>query len=174
MPRKKNRVHKKFARVKAKDERQESIDSGIATVGPAIRMLQTVYQNVMEQLIWNGTELGGMLIGPCGTDLITHYLPDEDAEVTAGTYTINHRYVNHMLRSLYGRVDCDLKGIVHMHPPGICHPSGPDIEYLTSLFSKPENADASLFSFPIVCGGQFYPYVFRNGQDLLHAELILV
>ncbi len=124
---------------------------------PALQMTQTVYSQLMKDLLRTPPEAGGALIGPRDCELITHYVPNA-GERTETSFTLDHETLNRQLARCL-EVGLDLKGIVHSHPAGVHSPSSGDRRYLERLLGNPRNQEATTFAFPIVCDGRLWPYV---------------
>ena len=82
-------------------------------------------------------EAGGALLGPPGTDLVTHLLPDEEATVTSVQYRTSARLIEDVERIQRGGA-ARFKGIVHSHPAELPEPSEQDLrEFGRSLALNP-------------------------------------
>lgn len=143
-------------------------------------MTRPVYGRIVEALGSVAPEAGGILLGPRDSGLVTHYRHDDKAMVTEKTFTPDIASLNAFLR---GALDfgLDVKGIVHSHPPGVPHPSGPDIDYVLKAFQVSSTPE---FLMPIFCDGQLHPYVITRdavkdgrratGRSLPRAILVLI
>ncbi len=96
----------------------------------------TVVESIDAEVLGGPPERGGALLGIPGTQLVTHFVYDDEAIVTASTYRASD--------SLRGRVrqmelaGLEHMGIVHSHPAGLARPSGPDLKaFLHSLECNP-------------------------------------
>ncbi|KOV97752.1 hypothetical protein ADK65_24835 [Streptomyces sp. NRRL B-1140] len=70
-------------------------------------------------------EAGGALLGPAGTDLVTHLVPDEEAAVTSVRYRTSTWLIEEVER-IQRSGAARFKGIVHSHPAELPEPSGQD------------------------------------------------
>lgn len=144
---------------------------------PMMKMTQAAYTDVMSHLDVEEFEVeqGGMLIVPDDApDVVVQYVPDTGAEARHSSLTLDHDGLNKTIRRLRSTgLSCG--GLVHLHPPGICRPSGGDVHYLRSLFTHDGN-DADYVLFPIVCNGRLYPWIISGGNSIsIHvADLVLV
>jgi proteasome lid subunit RPN8/RPN11 len=142
---------------------------------PILRMLQSAYLAVMRHLTSVPPEAGGMLLGPRGSPVVTHYVPDRNGQATAASFTLDAAGLNRILRRF---LDCDLdaKGLVHSHPRGCSAPSFGDLAYVRKVFGNEKNRDLGEFLLPIVCDGELYPYLIRGSDPgrVLPAQLLLL
>ena len=161
-----------------------SVESSLTPL-PRIMMLSSLYQEVIQYLTTHTVEDGGMLIGPRGHDIITHFLPDEHGHKTSASYKPNAGFFNDFVRQLnHLFLEADfpggmtIQGMVHSHPSGCTRLSLPDLQFVKQTFGRPKNSQSGSphMVMPIVCDGLFYPYVvFRDQPGVAHhAELILV
>lgn len=141
---------------------------------PIIRMLQPAYLNIMRHLASVQPEAGGMLLGPKGTPVVTHYIIDKHGKATAASFTLDAAGLNRVLKKAL-ECDLDCKGLVHSHPPGCGQPSSGDLAYVRKSFANEKNKDLAEFLLPIFCGGILIPYVVRpHDQCIVQvAQLIL-
>lgn len=141
---------------------------------PPMRLLQTAYLDIMRHLTSVVPEAGGMLLGPKGSSVVTHYVIDENGKATAASFTLDAAGLNRVLKKA---LDCGLncKGLVHSHPPGCTQPSGGDLVYVRKSFTNEKNKDLTEFLLPIVCGGVLIPYIVRPREEnvVQMAQLIL-
>ncbi|MEU7721361.1 ThiF family adenylyltransferase [Streptomyces tibetensis] len=70
-------------------------------------------------------EAGGALLGPAGTDLVTHLVPDDEAAVTSVRYRTSTRLIEEVER-IQRAGAARFKGIVHSHPAELPEPSEQD------------------------------------------------
>jgi hypothetical protein len=144
------------------------------TVLPPMRILQSAYAAIMRHLTGVEPEAGGMLLGPKGSSLVTHYVPDENGRATAASFTLDAVGLNRILK-MFLACETEGKGIVHSHPIGCTTPSLGDLLYVRRSFGNPKNKDLSEFLLPIVCGGQMFPYIVAGDPLTVRAaELILI
>jgi len=58
----------------------------------------------------------------------------------------------------------DIKGVVHLHPPGVHSLSSGDLVYAHKIFANPKNRSLDRFLMPIVSDGIMFSYVLiRDG-----------
>lgn len=141
---------------------------------PPMRMLQSAYMDIMGHLSEVVPEAGGMLLGPKGTSVVTHYFIDEKGKATAASFTLDAVGLNRMLKkALACNLDC--KGLVHSHPPGCTRPSGGDLAYVRKSFANEKNSGLTEFLLPIFCDGILIPYLIRPREPEIvqMAQLIL-
>jgi proteasome lid subunit RPN8/RPN11 len=136
-----------------------------------------VHEQILDALTGRPPEAGGMLLGPRNHHAVTHFVLDEHARATATSFTLDHVGLNQVLRS-FAACAIDMKGFVHSHPAGSPRPSGRDIQYVLRTFANPRNAAAREFLLPIICGGEFFPYIVLRGdvpgsEEVLSPKLVL-
>ncbi len=141
---------------------------------PTIRMLQPAYLSIMRHLASVAPEAGGMLLGPMGTSVVTHYVIDKNGKATAASFTLDAAGLNRVLKKAL-ECDLDCKGLVHSHPAGCTQPSSGDLAYVRKSFANEKNKDLTEFLLPIFCGGILIPYVVRPHEQCVVqvAQLIL-
>jgi hypothetical protein len=109
-------------------------------------------------------EAGGMLVGPKDhAELITHFIPDRDAQTTAASYSPNVAWLNATLKQFLA-CGMDAKGLAHRHPSGCSRPSYGDLLHVHSTFGRAKNSGARQFFLPIVCDGRLYPYLVTRDE----------
>jgi len=142
---------------------------------PVMCMTQSCYWQIMEELTRREPEAGGLLLGPIDDELITHYIPDENAIATGASFTLDAPGLNRILRKFR---ECGMngKGLVHSHPRGCTQPSGGDLAYVRKSLANEKNQTALKFMLPIVCGQRLYPYLIQRDQtpEVVLAQLLLV
>jgi proteasome lid subunit RPN8/RPN11 len=142
---------------------------------PIMRMTHAAYGAILRELTSRRPEYGGMLLGPKDSDVVTHFVADENGLAGSASFTLDAAGLNRTLRE-FRQCGLDAKGLVHSHPHGMTRPSAGDLHYVQKALANPRNREARDFHLPIVCNGQLYPYVIsRDCPDrVLHAVLILV
>ena len=102
---------------------------------PSVLMTSTAYKDAMDYLMSREPEAGGMLLGPKGHELITHFIPDPHAEASIVSYTPNAEWLNQVLRKFLACA-CDAKGIIHSHPGFCTSPSQGDLAHVRNTFAR--------------------------------------
>jgi proteasome lid subunit RPN8/RPN11 len=140
-----------------------------------LKVTPSVHRAMLDQLVWDGREQGGLLVGPNDEPLITHFLIDEEAVTTAATFEVNGARMNGKLRPFLD-LGMNCKGLVHSHPPGSTVPSVGDQKYVRRSLGNPRNQRAHEFFLPIICDGQLHPWVIRRDDptNVRLAQLIVV
>lgn len=147
----------------------DQADKQQAACPPFFRITQPTYRDIMQELCQRSPEAGGALFGPVDSDLVTHFHFDEGAKVSPVTFTLDHVGLNKVLKKhLESGIDC--KGIVHSHPPFASRPSMGDLEYVRKCFANERNKGLDVFALPIVCNGNFLPYLISK-DDLTTPQL---
>lgn len=111
----------------------------------------TITDQVIEQKVLHiaahAPERGGAVLGPKSTNLISHFIYDEQAETTGCTYKTSPWLID-QINNIETGLGLQFKGIVHSHPGGFDRPSGGDRR------SFQENLDCnpqmSVFVAPII------------------------
>ncbi|GGV13083.1 hypothetical protein GCM10010260_60020 [Streptomyces filipinensis] len=102
-----------------------------------VRVTDHALAAIVDRIGAVAPEAGGALLGPPGTDLVTHLLPDEEATVTHVRYRTSARLIEEVER-LQHRGAARFKGIVHSHPAELPEPSDQDLrEFGRSLALNP-------------------------------------
>lgn len=132
-------------------------------VARPLKMVERAYRAIIDHLGSVEPEAGGMLLGPRGTSIVTHYIPDLRGKATGASFTLDAKGLNQVLKN---HLECglDAKGLVHSHPSGIPRPSFGDLEYVARSFVNPKNRNVTEFFLPIFCDGQMFPYVVLAAQ----------
>lgn len=140
-----------------------------------LKLTPSVFDAILDQLVWKGREQGGLLVGPAGEPLVTHFLKDEEAVATADSFEVDAVRMNARLRPFL-ELEMNCKGLVHSHPSGVTAPSIGDQRYVRRSLGNPRNNKADEFFLPIVCDGRLYPWIVRREEPLTPrlAQLVLV
>lgn len=115
---------------------------------PPIWMCRHVHCEVMCTIGARRPETGGILLGPIGSNDITHFYFDETASCSGATYSPDHITLRRKMKEVWLPARVDMKGFVHSHPGGFDRLSDGDLVYIRRLLEK--NPDMSVFSAPIV------------------------
>lgn len=142
---------------------------------PVILMTQTAHRDMMEYLTSHDPEVGGMLAGPQGQDLITHFIEDTTARTTGASYSPDAPSLNQVLKKFLA-CRMDAKGLAHSHPAGCTRPSLGDLAHVQSTFARAKNARADVYFLPIVCEKRLYPYVVTRDEPerVQLAQLVII
>lgn len=133
------------------------------STAPLIPMTQKAYRDAMDNLVSEDQERAGMLLGPVGEPIVTHFVLDKHGQGTRTSFTLHSVSLNQILKQSRA-CGLDSKGLAHLHPPGIISPSPGDIEYVRRSLSNSRNQTADVFLLPIVCNGRMYPYFIRRDE----------
>ncbi|WP_179218050.1 Mov34/MPN/PAD-1 family protein [Dokdonia pacifica] len=122
-------------------------------------------------------EAGGVLFGSPDDFVVQAFVYDEQAVVTASTYTLNAPFLNKKIDEMR-QEGLDLVGIVHSHPIGIRNLSNPDITYFKSQLQN-NFPDLDYFIVPIIQSAvdgeyDFIPYIIYKDGRVEQAELELL
>jgi proteasome lid subunit RPN8/RPN11 len=156
------------------DENTE--DSAIESdTPPLLRITRSACNDAVQELGDRTPEYAGILLGPKDSDIVTHFVADEQGAATRSSFTLNVDWLNKVIRR-FVRCGIDVKGVVHSHPPGVPSPSQGDLAYVRDVFATPKNDDADELFLPIFCDGRLHPFVI--GRDIplriRAAELVLI
>jgi proteasome lid subunit RPN8/RPN11 len=140
---------------------------------PVMKWTQTVYQRVLRDIGGFPPERGGILLGPVGELMATHFVLDETGSGTSASWTIGHVQINELLRK-HVPLGLDMKAFVHSHPSGMTSLSGQDIADFRKPFAKSKHESLAQVWAPLVVDGQIYPYIlYREQPEPVPARLVL-
>jgi proteasome lid subunit RPN8/RPN11 len=141
---------------------------------PPMKWTQSVYQQVMREIGSKPPELGGILLGPTGETLATHFVFDETGRGSTASWTFGHNRINEILRQ-YVPLKLDMKGFVHSHPSGVTSLSAQDVDDFRKPFANTKNEDLAEVWAPIVVGSRVVAYtLLRDQPQPVLAQLILL
>lgn len=125
----------------------------------AIKINRKAFYELMHQLSSKPAERGGILLGPVGTDYITHFYFDHGGVCTNNTYSPDYTTLNRKMRLQWKPAGLELKGFVHSHTDNLDHLTAGDMSYIKKLLSK--NPHMNVFIAPIVLPNQnrIKPYI---------------
>ncbi len=132
-----------------------------------------VLRAIDAELGTRAPERGGALLGPRQRPILTRFVPDPDAVVTATTYAPS-RQLDARVKELERGADLELKGIVHSHAPGLDGPSEQDAREVAEGLRL--NGHLARYLAPIVTaggGGELEPHelALRAGKISFYAGL---
>ena len=110
-------------------------------------IVDTVYEQIRDQLARFEPERGGALYGVRGYPCVTHFEYDPAAVTTGASYLPSVQLIGNVQR-VESKTGLEFKGIIHSHPAGIARPSGQD-EWAASKFFE-LNPHHSWMAMPIV------------------------
>ena len=141
---------------------------------PLMKWTQSVYQQILREIGAKPPQLGGILLGPTGELLATHFIFDETGRGSSASWTFGHHRINEILREYVPR-KLDMKGFVHSHPSGITSLSAQDVNDFRKPFSNDRNEDLTEVWAPIIVDGRTYPYLlYPNQPKPVLAQLVLM
>jgi len=141
---------------------------------PTMRWTQSVYQQIMREIGSKPPELGGILLGPAGELLATHFVFDETGRGSSVAWTYGHNRINEILRQ-YVPLKLDMKGFVHSHPSGVTSLSSQDVNDFRKPFANAKNEDLAEVWAPIVVDGRVLPYLlYRDHAQPVLTQLVLL
>lgn len=112
-----------------------------------ILFTDTVLEKVDQAIAQKEPEQGGALLGAPDSNLISHFIFDEDAEVSHVTY-IPSKCLIKAVQEVELRDGLQFKGIIHSHPGNMDRPSGQDHNAFASQLTH--NLHMGRFIAPIV------------------------
>lgn len=120
-------------------------------------------------------ETGGLLLGDPSTNTVTRFVFDSAAETGAAIYHPDVAFLNAEIDRAE-KIGLYVLGIVHSHPKGIIHPSGPDLSAAYNNITGGGNDHLTTWLLPIVQtkahgAFEFHPYVVScsaSGRPHLH------
>lgn len=79
-------------------------------------------------------ESGGLLFGYLDDYVVREFIFDENAQVTAASYTMNTNFLNKEIKRLWEEKGLACIGFIHSHPYMMKTPSYLDIDYFRHMF----------------------------------------
>jgi hypothetical protein len=113
---------------------------------------EALYQ-MMRQLSYGYGERGGILLGPVGSNRITHFYYDRSGACTGSSYSPDYVTLNRKMREEWLPAGLDMKGFAHSHPGNLDSLTAGDMSYIKKLLNK--NTDMNMFIAPIVLPHQY-------------------
>lgn len=141
--------------------------------GRVMRMAKTAYRHMHCSLGRRPPEAGGLLLGPIGCTLVTHFHFDDSAVCTGLTYTPNHIALGRLMKERWLPAGLDMKGAAHSHPSGLARLSHGDLAYIARLLTA--NPDMDEFLAPIILPDSFRicPFIVdRRDPTVGHAAVL--
>ncbi|MFO1440260.1 MAG: Mov34/MPN/PAD-1 family protein [Verrucomicrobiaceae bacterium] len=103
-------------------------------------ILEDVMSEIELLIEQHPPERGGVLFGPIGKELITHFVFDKDASTTSVTYTPSEG-IRTMVPEIEAKTGLEYKGVVHSHPGALDRLSyGDEIAAANALANNPHLA----------------------------------
>ncbi|MHA1950308.1 MAG: Mov34/MPN/PAD-1 family protein [Candidatus Thorarchaeota archaeon] len=118
-----------------------------------IKMSHEAYKEIMNSICARPAESGGILLGPIGTNEVTHFYFDRGANCTRATYSPDHITLNKKMKEEWLPAGIDMKGFVHSHPGLLDRLTLGDLAYIKRLLNT--NSDMEFFIAPIVIPGEY-------------------
>ena len=115
---------------------------------PVIPMSYAVYRDILHSIGSHPPEMGGILLGPIGTNEVTKLFVDSGGSFSSSTYSPDHVTLNRKMKDEWLPAGIDMKGFVHSHPGRFDQLSTGDLAYIARLLDK--NDDMDMFIAPIV------------------------
>lgn len=112
-----------------------------------ILFTDTVIVEIGRFIAQKAPEQGGALLGAPDSNLISHFIFDEEAEVSHVTYIPSKRLIK-AVQEMELRDGLQFKGIIHSHPGNMDRPSGQDHNAFASQLTH--NLHMGRFIAPIV------------------------
>ena len=112
-----------------------------------ILFTDTVMAEIDRSIAQREPEQGGALLGAPDSNLISHFIFDEDAEVSQVTYLPSKRLIK-TVQEFEKQDGLQFKGVIHSHPGMMDHPSGQDHHAFASQLTH--NLHMGRFIAPIV------------------------
>jgi hypothetical protein len=135
----------------------------VCIVMAAIKINRKAFYELMHQLSSRPAERGGILLGPVGTNYITHFYFDRGGICTPGTYSPDCVTLNRKLRQLWRPAGLEIKGIAHSHKGNLDSLTAGDMSYIKRLLSR--NPHMNTFIAPVVLPNQYKIQPFIISRD---------
>jgi hypothetical protein len=161
----KKRTHSKL-RNKQTTKRLKKFDNDILIRMVAIRITRKALYDIMNTIGTRSAETGGILLGPIGTNYVTHFYFDRGGACTGSTYSPDYLTLSRKMREEWLPAGLDMRGFAHSHGSSMDRLSAGDMKYIRRLMDK--NTDMDMFIAPIVLPNQYAirPLVVsRNNMD---------
>jgi proteasome lid subunit RPN8/RPN11 len=114
----------------------------------AARITRSALYDMMNTIGSRPVETGGVLLGPVGKNLITHFYFDHSAACTGSTYSPDCATINRKLHEYWEPAGLEIKGVSHSHPGNSDSLTDGDMSYIKRLMTK--SLDIDMFVAPIV------------------------
>ncbi len=136
-----------------------------------MKITNSAYYAMLNYIGSLPAESGGALFGYEEDNVIRRFVPDEDAQTTSSSYTMNTDFLNPTIKQLWENESLSLLGIAHSHPQGSKYLSNPDKNYFTDLL---KDMPRKKFYTPIIFAmpdGKLdvFPYVFSQNSKTPNA-----
>lgn len=135
----------------------------------------SAFNELLDTLMSRPVESGGILLGPKGGEVISHFVLDTGASCTGATYCPDHVTLNRRLLEEWHPAGLAFKGFAHSHPPGCSQLSYGDRVYIEAILQS--NSALQVFYAPIVLPDCFRlrPFVVhRDGLRIEEVDLEIV
>ena len=120
----------------------------IITEMKKIRINHKAFYSLIHNLNSKTVEKGGVLLGPVGSNSITHFYYDQGGTSTANSYSPDYITLNRKLRQQWRPAGLEIKGIAHSHLGNLDRLTYDDLSYIKRLMSR--NPAMGMFVAPIV------------------------
>ncbi|MBN2456392.1 MAG: Mov34/MPN/PAD-1 family protein [Sedimentisphaerales bacterium] len=120
----------------------------IVVVMKKIPISRKAFYELRHRLSSRPAESGAILLGPAGSNAITHFYYDRGGNSTATSYSPDYTTLNKKLRRRWRPAGLEIKGIAHSHGGDLNNLTYGDMRYIKRLMSR--NPQMSMFVAPVV------------------------
>ena len=121
---------------------------GIVTVMKKIPISRKAFYGLAHKLSSRPAESGAVLLGPAGSEAITHFYFDRGGVCTGNSYSPDYNTLNRKLRQQWRPAGLEMKGIAHSHSGNLGRLTCGDMSYVKRLMSR--NPNIRTFVAPVV------------------------
>lgn len=143
-------------------------------IRPKMQFIEGVLNEIINTIGSRPSESGGLLFGKEDDYIITKFVFDRNAKVTASTYTFNTDYLNPEIKRLWDDEGLSCIGFIHSHPKGYSNLSIPDIEYFNRMFkTMPRKRYLTPIVFTVPDGGfKIHAHILpANSRETVRADI---
>ena len=126
---------------------------GTAPETPVVAMARAAYVDILRHIASRPAESGGILLGPTGSDEVTHFHFDYAGSCTSSSYSPDHVGLGRRMKGEWIPSGLDLKGFAHSHPGRLDWLTDGDLRYIRRLLRA--NPDMEVFVAPVVIPIEF-------------------
>lgn len=120
---------------------------------PIIKMTREAFDKMMFGICSKPVESGGLMLGQIGSNDVSDFYFDDEAEVSGTTYSPNYKVLTKKLKEEWIPAGIDFKGISHSHPGMLDRLTNEDLIYIRRLLIA--NTDMQMFIAPIIVPQEF-------------------
>lgn len=120
---------------------------------PVVAMARAAYVDILQHIASRPAESGGILLGPIGSNEVTHFHFDYAGSCTSSSYSPDHVGLGRRMKQKWLPSGLDMKGFAHSHPGRLDWLTDGDLRYIRRLMLA--NEDMEVFVAPVVIPIEF-------------------